>query len=548
VSSPPTSPPSTLVDDPDPPRPGTDAARPTRPRALRAVLVVAVAVSVVIRFLPRSALWLDEAQAVAIARAPIGRIPALLRQDGAPPLYYVLLHVWMALFGDSDAAVRSLSLVASLAAAAVLAIAARRLAGRTAALCTVVLVLANPFAIRYATEGRMYALVTLEVGVGLIVVPAVLQRGHEPLRAQRGLLAGVALTTAALLYTHYWALYLLTTVVLVLLACALAAPALRVAVRRTLAAIAVGAALWLPWLPSFVFQARHTGTPWARPADLKSLNDMLPTLRGFSEPDALVLSVTLIVLALGALAVARTRRRSLPLAAVLVCCPLLALVGCRISHSAFTSRYTSVIFPFFVVLAAIGAAQLPRRARIAVLLLAAVIAVPIELDEAGTERTPGAQIADALEASASPGDVVLFCPDQLGPSTTRELDPALARTLTMGVYPDWRAPARVDWVDYAERYRAGQPMTFALDAASRAGTHDIWLVYSDLYPPTEPACANLRVALTALRPSPLWLLPDLPAKHLDHGALLRFTMPLASWTGTEMAGYVAPTTPAAVTP
>ena len=41
--------------------------------------------------------------------APLHLIPHLLRDDGAPPLYYVLLHFWMKVFGTSDLGARSLS-------------------------------------------------------------------------------------------------------------------------------------------------------------------------------------------------------------------------------------------------------------------------------------------------------------------------------------------------------------------------------------------------------------------------------------------------------
>ena len=38
----------------------------------------------------------------------------MLRQDGSPPLYYMLLHVWMDVFGRSETAVHWLSLTAAL--------------------------------------------------------------------------------------------------------------------------------------------------------------------------------------------------------------------------------------------------------------------------------------------------------------------------------------------------------------------------------------------------------------------------------------------------
>ena len=44
-----------------------------------------------------------------IARSNIGDLRGALKIDGAPPVYYVLLHAWTAVFGDGDHAVRALS-------------------------------------------------------------------------------------------------------------------------------------------------------------------------------------------------------------------------------------------------------------------------------------------------------------------------------------------------------------------------------------------------------------------------------------------------------
>src|ERR1700750_2284107 len=76
--------------------------------ALRFAIPVAtglVAVGVVLRFVAPSQLWLDEALSVNIAKLPLGQIPGALRHDGAPPLYYVLLHFWMQLVGTGNLAV-----------------------------------------------------------------------------------------------------------------------------------------------------------------------------------------------------------------------------------------------------------------------------------------------------------------------------------------------------------------------------------------------------------------------------------------------------------
>jgi mannosyltransferase len=45
--------------------------------------------------------WMDEGLSVGIADRPVGDIPGVMRQDGSPPLYYVLLHFWIRVFGTS---------------------------------------------------------------------------------------------------------------------------------------------------------------------------------------------------------------------------------------------------------------------------------------------------------------------------------------------------------------------------------------------------------------------------------------------------------------
>ena len=73
------------------------------------VLGTIVVLGVVLRFVQRSPLWLDEALSVNISRLPVGDLLDALRHDGHPPLYYLILHYWMKVFGEGDIAVRALS-------------------------------------------------------------------------------------------------------------------------------------------------------------------------------------------------------------------------------------------------------------------------------------------------------------------------------------------------------------------------------------------------------------------------------------------------------
>ena len=53
--------------------------------------------------------WMDEAITVGISSHHLSAIPGIMRQDGSPPLFYLLLHFWMAMVGNGEAATHWLS-------------------------------------------------------------------------------------------------------------------------------------------------------------------------------------------------------------------------------------------------------------------------------------------------------------------------------------------------------------------------------------------------------------------------------------------------------
>src|SRR3954451_2816509 len=92
-------------------------ARISVPPALLAALGLLMAGSLLLRTSGlESGYWIDEGVAVGISSHSFSHIPATLSMDGSPPLYYLLLHGWMGLFGESEAATRALSLVFALIA------------------------------------------------------------------------------------------------------------------------------------------------------------------------------------------------------------------------------------------------------------------------------------------------------------------------------------------------------------------------------------------------------------------------------------------------
>jgi hypothetical protein len=480
-------------------------------------------------------MWLDEALSVDIASAPLGRIDDLLRHDGHPPLYYVMLHGWIQVFGSSAAAVRAMSGVLGLLAMALLFVAARRVAGARAARLAVAVLAASPFGIRYSSEARMYELVTVLVLVAWWLVDRALftpdARSGGPV--DRRLLVGLWLVTGALLLSHYWAMFFLAAggVGLLVGAWRPSLPARRRSYLEVATAIALGGLWFLPWLSVFRYQAAHTGTPWApasRPT--RVLSESLGDWAGGIDPEPLLLLALLSALALvglfghrgadGRLVIGGItpgwRRRALWLIGATFVVG--AVVGLA-SSSAYAGRYSSVVFPFFVLLVGAGLAMLPdARACVATLTLVALLGgggVAVALSR---DRTQAGEVASVLRAEAAPGDLVVVCPDQLGPAISRLVHVPDVRIVT---YPDLGDPALVDWVDYADRHAGVSVAAVADRVLAAAGTHTIWLMWSGTYRLVGPQCDELAARLSAIRPGEAPVVQADPVQFFESSSLIR---------------------------
>ncbi len=462
--------------------------------------VVVVVFGIVLRFVARSDMWLDEALTLNISRLPLGQIHGALRRDGAPPLYYYLLHYWTEVFGTSDEGVRSLSGVISCATLPFVWVAGRRLGGKTVANAALVLVATSPFAVRYATENRMYALVGLLTAAGVVALQQILRR---PTPAN---VIAVALVTGLLLYTHYWAIYLVGVTALWLAFQAWRGPeARRRGARLALVSVFVGCLTFLPWVPTFVFQARHTGTPWAEPANFAAMVNAVTSFAGGATNQGRALALLYFALVgLGLFGVARgafhvdldlrTRPPGRAPAVMFIGTLAAAVVGGFISGSAFQARYAWVVFVPLVLLVALGLTTFADR-RIRAGVLSAVVAFGLAsgLPSAWSSRTQAGQVAAALAQLGRPGDIVAYCPDQIGPSVNRLVPPGRYREIT---FPRGTGPQFVNWVDYAAASGRGDPGAFAaqLERMS-APTHQIWLVWAPGYQTFGTKCEELEAAL-----------------------------------------------------
>lgn len=457
---------------------------------------VVVAAGVVARFVAASHLWLDEALTVNIASLPLSQLTEALRHDGSPPLYYAVLHFWMQLFGEGTIAVRALAGVCSVACLPLAWRVGERVGGRTVATSFLVLLALSPFAVQYATEARMYSMAMLLVLAGGLAIANLLER------PSRGLCVAVALVTGALLLTHYYALYTVAAVGLVLAWHAWRGEE-RAGARRALLSMVAGSLLFLPWVPVLLYQAAHTGAPWGTTGrGVRTVIDTLGVLvSGYRDagPVPLLLALGLIVLAVFGRAVGRRRfeidlvgrEPGRTLAVLTFGGLLLAVAVSDLTGQAYVPRYASIVFPGVLLVIAVGVASFgDARLRLGALVAMAGIGVVGIQPIMANERTQAADVARQIRAQAQPGDLVVYCPDQLGPSVSRMLPDSLG--LTQITYPRADSPKLVDWVDYRATIRQTDVTRFARSALDQAGPNGtVWYVWSIGYRSLGKRCEQL---------------------------------------------------------
>jgi hypothetical protein len=204
--------------------------------------------------------------------------------------------------------------------------------------------------------------------------------------------------------------------------------------------------------------------------------------------------------------------------AVVVCATLtLGTLVSLANRGAYETRYAAVIVPLILLLAAVGATRFVHPAAYwGTLGVATMLAIPGVVYNIRTDRTQGGQVVAILNGAAKPGDVIAYCPDQLGPAYSRGLHVAV-RTVR---YPDFGSPLRVDWRDYAQRNRAANPEAFGQQLLAQAGTGTVWLVWNGGYRTLEGQCEIVYNTLSKARPPVEEVLPETGV--FEPGQLTRF--------------------------
>ncbi|HLH66868.1 MAG TPA: glycosyltransferase family 39 protein [Solirubrobacteraceae bacterium] len=434
--------------------------------------------------------WIDEAISVGIASHPLARLPALLRQDGSPPLYYLLLHWWIALAGPGETATHLLSLLFAVACVPAAYLGAAGLFGRRAGIFAAVLAAGLPFLTYYGQETRMYSLVALEslAGSASFVLAFVHRRRGWPVL--------FGLTLAAMLYTHNWALFFALAAVVAFAGLLLATRRAGTDRGRALArggptrgglkregAIGFGlaAALFAPWLPSLLYQAGHTGAPWALPPTIWSVTQGLYFVsggRGAAVALALAAGSGLATLRAGSgagsgFATLRARSgagsglatlgpaRAGETVRAATCLAVLGFGTLAIAWlyakttPSWSARYLAVTVGPLILLCALGLAR-ARGLGVAALVLVCCFWVLDPRPSSPYSKSNVAAVAATLGRMAGPGALVLSTQPEQVPTLAHYLPRSDRFASPLGVAAD---PTVMDWRDALARFERSRVLT-----------------------------------------------------------------------------------------
>ncbi len=154
-------------------------------------------------------IWLDEAFSIAISqRGWIDVLRMVVQSDTHPPLYYLLLKLWLVL-GNGETQVRLLSAIFSIVSIVLMYLLVTELYNdRRAGLIGAAVLSFSPFHIWYAQEARMYAMLTFLILASAYFFIRALQHGAARYWV------GYVMTTTLALYTDNGAVWYVVTILL----------------------------------------------------------------------------------------------------------------------------------------------------------------------------------------------------------------------------------------------------------------------------------------------------------------------------------------------
>ncbi len=379
----------------------------TSRRAANAIALLSItACAAALRFhaLGAKTFWFDEGVSVGIARLDAYNFLRILwRREANMSLYYILLHAWLWL-GNSEAFIRSLSVIFALATIPAIYFLGRRLFDSRTGLVAAVLLSVNAFHLCYSQEARSYSLMVLLCILSSLYFVKTVENQSPPNRR-----AYVAFSALAV-YAHFYSLLLIVAQYLSLRYFA-ALQASSGPWKRTWRTIAIVVS------PILLFVATTGAGPlkWIPRPGLKDLWSFAILMTGH---DGVLLLVAIAVLfAVGIYPIIRstTREELWPSQFLLVWLffPILVVLVLSFARPLFLPRYFIFCLPALLLPVSSGLRRIrPGWLQIPALLLVVLLSLRGTISyyhqDFDNERDDWRAASTYVLSQAQPGDALLF--------------------------------------------------------------------------------------------------------------------------------------------
>jgi uncharacterized membrane protein len=169
------------------------------------LLIILIGLIVRLYNLGEESFWFDEVYSIDMARRSlVGIVKAIINEsDNNPPLFYMIMHYWVKLFGISEFSFRLPSTIISSFSVLIIYKLGKLLFNRNIGLFAALLLAISVLNISYAQEARAYSLMVFLALLSLYFFFQLIAIG------KRSYTLGYIVTSILLIYTHYYGLFLI---------------------------------------------------------------------------------------------------------------------------------------------------------------------------------------------------------------------------------------------------------------------------------------------------------------------------------------------------
>jgi len=200
--------------------------------------------------------WRDEAFSYLLAKKNVLEILTLTAKDFNPPFYYLVLHFWMKIFGSSEIALRSLSLLFYVLTLYILFEFLKNVLSLSnkKAFAYFLLLIFNPVLVYYAFEARMYTMFAFFAAFSFYLLITKKTRLY-------------IISTVLGLYTHYFMVFVVLAQILYLIVYAN-----RKTRIKEIKTIFTSLLVFSPWVIYLLFQKKDfLSSFWIFPGNIKEV-------------------------------------------------------------------------------------------------------------------------------------------------------------------------------------------------------------------------------------------------------------------------------------